>query len=33
MAFIFFIRFLTEGLVKNVRFLNSFRTPDRSYFF
>jgi len=28
-----FIRFFTEGFVKNVRFLNSFRTPERSYFF
>jgi len=33
MAFTFFIRFFTDGLVKNVRFLNSFNTPDRSYFF
>jgi len=33
MAFTFFMRFLTEGFVKNVRFLNSFNTPDRSYFF
>ncbi len=32
-AFTFFIRRLTDGLVKNVRFLNSFKTPDRSYFF
>ena len=33
MAFTFFMRFLTEGLVKYARFLNSFRTPERSYFF
>jgi hypothetical protein len=28
-----FMRFFTDGFVKNVRFLNSFRTPERSYFF
>ncbi len=33
MALTFFIRRLTEGFVKNVRFLNSFNTPERSYFF
>jgi hypothetical protein len=33
MALIFFIRFFTEGFVKYARFLNSFKTPDRSYFF
>jgi len=33
MAFIRFIRFFTDGFVKNVRFLNSFRIPERSYFF
>lgn len=33
MAFTFFMRFLTDGFVKNVRFLNSFKMPDRSYFF
>ena len=30
---IFSIRFSIEGFVKKVLFLNSFRTPDRSYFF
>ena len=33
MAFRRFIRFLTEGFVKYARFLNSFSTPERSYFF
>jgi hypothetical protein len=33
MALTFFIRLFTDGFVKNVRFLNSFNTPDRSYFF
>lgn len=33
MAFDFFIRFSVDGLVKYVRFLNSFKTPERSYFF
>jgi len=33
MAFANFIRFLTDGLVKNERFLTSFKIPDRSYFF
>ncbi len=32
-AFARFIRFFTEGFEKNVRFLNSFNTPERSYFF
>ena len=32
-AFNFSIRFFTEGFTKNVRFLNSLRTPDLSYFF
>ena len=32
-ALTFFMRFLTDGFVKNVRFLNSFKIPDRSYFF
>jgi hypothetical protein len=32
-AFCFFIRFLMEGFVKKVLFLNSFNTPERSYFF
>lgn len=32
-AFTLFMRRFTEGLVKKVRFLNSFKTPDRSYFF
>ena len=32
-AFTFFILFFTDGFVKYARFLNSFRTPDRSYFF
>ena len=33
MALTSFIRFFTDGFVKNVRFLNSFSTPERSYFF
>ena len=32
-AFACFIRFLTEGFVKNARFFTSFKIPDRSYFF
>ncbi len=32
-AFTRFIRFFTEGFVKYALFLNSFKTPDRSYFF
>lgn len=32
-AFTFFILFFTEGFVKYARFLNSFKTPERSYFF
>jgi len=33
MALTRFMRRFTDGLVKNVRLLNSFKTPDRSYFF
>jgi len=33
MAFSFFMRFFTDGLLKYARFLNSFNTPERSYFF
>ena len=33
MAFTLFILFFTDGFVKKVLFLNSFSTPDRSYFF
>jgi hypothetical protein len=32
-AFTLFMRFFTDGFVKYARRLNSFNTPERSYFF